>query len=107
MNADDLLYVSREPLNAETPLARQVGVITPAERHYVRDHFAIPRGPDRLDVDGAVATPLQLELDHIRSLAPRSLIEMAGPRSSAVEVLCVGADVGTPADVGADRVRRR
>jgi DMSO/TMAO reductase YedYZ molybdopterin-dependent catalytic subunit len=142
VNADDLLYVSREPLNAETPLARQVGVITPAERHYVRDHFAIPPGPDRLDIDGAVATPLQLELDQIRSLASRSLIvtlecagngrafldppvggeqwrtgavgtaewtgvslrtvlELAGPRSSAVEVLCVGADVGTPADVGA------
>ena len=139
---DDLVYLSREPLNAETPLERQVGVITPAERHYVRDHFAIPEGPDRLAVDGAVRTPLQLDLNQIRSLPPRSLVvtlecagngrafldppvageqwstgavstaewtgaslravlELAEPLSSAVEVLCVGADAGTPAGVGA------
>jgi DMSO/TMAO reductase YedYZ molybdopterin-dependent catalytic subunit len=142
MTADDLIYLSREPLNAETPLARQVGVITPAERHYVRDHFAIPARPDRLEIDGAVRTPLQLDLDQIRSLPARSLVvtlecagngrafldppvggeqwrtgavgtaewtgaslrtvlEMAEPLSSAVEVLCVGADSGTPPDVGA------
>ena len=142
MSSDDLVYLSREPLNAETPLARQVGVITPAERHYVRDHFAIPQGPDRLAIDGAVRTPLQLDLNQIRSLPPRSLVvtlecagngrafldppaageqwrtgavgtaewtgaslrlvlEMAGPLSSAVEVLCIGADAGTPAGVGA------
>jgi DMSO/TMAO reductase YedYZ molybdopterin-dependent catalytic subunit len=142
VSSDDLLYLSREPLNAETPLARQVGVITPAERHYVRDHFAIPQGPDRIEIDGAVRTPLQLDLNQIRSLPPRSLVvtlecagngrafldppvggeqwrtgavgtaewtgaslrtvlEMAEPLSGAVEVLCVGADAGTPADVGA------
>ncbi len=142
VSSDDLVYLSREPLNAETPLERQVGVITPAERHYVRDHFAIPEGPDRLEIDGAVRKPLHLELEEIRSLPPRSLVvtlECAGngrafldppvageqwrtgavgtaewtgaslrtvldlvePNSSAVEVLCVGADAGTPADVGA------
>lgn len=142
MNPDDLVYLSREPLNAETPLERQVGVITPASRHYVRDHFAIPQAPNRLAIDGAVRTPLQLELDDVKSLPPRSLVvtlecagngrafldppvageqwrtgavgtaewtgaslravlEMAEPLSSAVEVLCVGADAGTIADVGA------
>jgi len=142
MNPDDLVYLSREPLNAETPLERQVGVITPASRHYVRDHFAIPQAPNRLAIDGAVRTPLQLELDDVKSLPPRSLVvtlecagngrafldppvageqwrtgavgtaewtgaslravlEMAEPLSSAVEVLCVGADAGTPADIGA------
>jgi DMSO/TMAO reductase YedYZ molybdopterin-dependent catalytic subunit len=142
VSSDDLLYLSRDPVNAETPLARQVGVITPAGRHYVRDHFAIPPRPDRLEIDGAVRTPFQLELNHIRSLPPRSLVvtlecagngrafldppvggeqwrtgavgtaewtgaslravlEMAEPLSSAVEVLCVGADAGTPAGVGA------
>ncbi len=139
--SDDLVYLSREPLNAETPLERQVGVITPAARHYVRNHFAVPAAPDRLAIDGAVRTPIQLDLDQIRSLPPRStvvtlecagngrafldppvageqwrtgavgtaewtgaslraVLEMAQPLPSAVEVLCVGADAGTPADVG-------
>jgi DMSO/TMAO reductase YedYZ molybdopterin-dependent catalytic subunit len=141
MNSDELIYLSREPLNAETPLDRQVGAITPTSRHYVRDHFAIPQATPRLAIDGAVRVPLQLELDDLRSLPPRSLVvtlecagngrafldppaageqwrtgavgtaewtgaslravlEMAGPLASAVEVLCVGADAGTPADVG-------
>jgi DMSO/TMAO reductase YedYZ molybdopterin-dependent catalytic subunit len=141
VNSDQLVYLTREPLNAETPLERQVGAITPASRHYVRDHFPIPPAPERLAIDGAVHTPLQLGLDDIRSLPPRSLVvtlecagngrafldppvageqwrtgavgtaewtgaslravlEMAGPLASAVEVLCVGADAGTPADVG-------
>jgi DMSO/TMAO reductase YedYZ molybdopterin-dependent catalytic subunit len=145
VSADDLVYLSREPLNAETPLERQVGVITPAVRHYVRDHFAIPQGATGLAIDGAVQTPLQLDLDEIRSLPPRSLVvtlecagngrafieppvsgeqwrtgavgtaewtgaslrtilEMAGPLATAVEVLCVGADAGVPADVGS-RIR--
>jgi DMSO/TMAO reductase YedYZ molybdopterin-dependent catalytic subunit len=145
VSADELVYLSREPLNAETPLERQVGVITPAARHYVRDHFAIPQAPERLAIDGAVRTPLQLDVDEIRSLPPRSLVvtlecagngrafieppvsgeqwrtgavgtaewtgaslrtilEMAGPLATAVEVLCVGADAGVPADVGS-RIR--
>jgi len=74
VSADDLIYLSREPLNAETPLERQVGVITPAARHYVRDHFAIPPATDRIAVDGAVRTPLDLALSDIRSLPPRSLV---------------------------------
>src|SRR5207247_11161784 len=31
----------------------------------------------------------------------RSVLEMAGPLASAVEVVCVGADAGTSADAGA------
>jgi DMSO/TMAO reductase YedYZ molybdopterin-dependent catalytic subunit len=142
MDTEELIYLSREPLNAETPLARQVGTITPTTRHYVRDHFPIPQAPRRLAIDGAVRTQLQLAVDDLRSLPPRSLVvtlecagngrafleppvageqwrigavgtaewtgaslrtvlEMAGPLGTAVEVLCVGADTGTPADVGA------
>ncbi len=142
VDAEELVYLSREPLNAETPLERQVGVVTPASRHYVRDHFAIPRAPERLAIDGAVRTPLHLDVDDLRSLPVRSLIvtlecagngrafldppaageqwrtgavstaewtgaslrtvlEMAGPLASAVEVVCVGADSGASADAGA------
>jgi DMSO/TMAO reductase YedYZ molybdopterin-dependent catalytic subunit len=141
MDTDDLVYLSREPINAETPLERQVGVITATSRHYVRDHFAIPEVFERLAVDGAVRTPRQLGLDEIRALPQRSLVvtlecagngrafmtppvggeqwrtgavgtaewtgaslrtilERAGPLKSAVEVLCIGADAGVPADLG-------
>lgn len=141
MEADDLIHLTREPLNAETPLERQTGVITPTSRHYVRDHFPIPDVTGRLSIDGAVRTPLQLDLDDIRALPSRSLVvtlecagngrafldppvageqwrtgavstaewtgvsvravlEMAEPLATAVEVLFIGADVGTPPDVG-------
>lgn len=141
MSSGDLILLSHEPLNAETPLERQVGAITPASRHYVRDHFAIPEAPEVLTIDGAVRTPLQLALDDLRALPPRSLVvtlecagngrafldppvageqwrtgavgtaewtgaslravlDMAAPLAGAVEVLCVGADAGTPATVG-------
>ena len=74
MNADELVYLSRDPLNAETPLERQLGLITPASRHYVRDHFAIPEAPERLAIDGAVRTQLQLDAGDLRSLPRRSLV---------------------------------
>lgn len=142
MSSDELVYLSREPVNAETPLDRLVGAITPATRHYVRDHFARPTPPDRLVVDGAVRTPLDLSPDDLRGLPQRSLVvtlecagngrafleppvpgdqwrtgavgtaewtgtplrvvlEMAGPLERALEVLCVGADMGSPPDAGA------
>src|SRR3990170_3175476 len=74
VSTDDLVYLSREPLNAETPLERQVGMITPTSRHYVRDHFAIPAAPDHIAIEGAVRQPLELTLDDIRSLPPRSIV---------------------------------
>src|SRR5688572_6857335 len=74
MTSGELVYLSREPLNAETPLERQVGIITPTSRHYVRDHFAVPHEPQRLAIEGAVRTPLRLGLDDLRSLPPRSLV---------------------------------
>src|ERR1700687_5728042 len=132
MGSDELIYLTRAPVNAETPLGRQVGTIPAAAPHYVRDHFPIPQSPSSLAIDGAVRTPLRLTLDDIRSLPPRSLVvtlecagngraflqppvgggawgiggggtpdwtgaslrdvlEMAEPRASAVEVLCIRA----------------
>jgi len=74
MNSDELVYLSRDPLNAEMRLERQLGVITPSSRHYVRDHFAIPEPPQSLAIDGAVRTPLQLDPGDLRSLPRRSLV---------------------------------
>lgn len=69
-----LLVLSAEPLNAETRLSAQRGLLTPASRFYIRCHFALPRPPSRLVVDGAVAQPLSLSLDEIRALPRRDLV---------------------------------
>ena len=138
---EGLVYLTRDPLNAETRLDRQRGLITPARQHYIRGHFAIPAAPAELVVDGAVGTSLRLTVAMLRALPSRTLavtLECAGngraflhpkapgeqwqlgavstaewtgarlrdvlagasPRPAAVEVLFVGADRGTPADLG-------
>jgi DMSO/TMAO reductase YedYZ molybdopterin-dependent catalytic subunit len=68
------VVVSLEPFNAETPLNRQMGVLTPARRHYVRNHFPIPTGWPGLAVDGAVDRPQTLTLDDLLALPARSLV---------------------------------
>jgi DMSO/TMAO reductase YedYZ molybdopterin-dependent catalytic subunit len=138
---DELVYLGRDPLNAETRLDRQRGLITPNERHYIRGHFAIPPAPAALVVDGAVDMPLRLTTADLRAMSARTVavtLECAGngraflepaapgeqwrlgavstaewtgvplrdvlasaaPRADAIEVLFVGADRGTPKDVG-------
>jgi DMSO/TMAO reductase YedYZ molybdopterin-dependent catalytic subunit len=77
----DLVVVSEDPLNAETKLDLIAGEIVPAGRHYVRTHFGVPRGPDRIAVDGAVRAPREITLAEVR----------AGPhRSLAVTLECAG-----------------
>ena len=141
MADDELVYVSREPLNAETRLDRQQGLITSNREHYIRDHFAIPLAPAELVVDGAVEMPLVLTVAGLRAMssktiavtlecagngrafldpsapgeqwrlgavstaewtgvALRDVLATASPRASAVEVLFVGADSGSPAGLG-------
>ena len=81
MADDELLYVSREPLNAETRLDRQRGLITSNREHYIRDHFAIPQAPAELVVDGAVEMPLALTVAGLRAMSSKTLgvtLECAG-----------------------------
>lgn len=139
----NLVVVREEPFNAETPLQRQVGLITPTSRFYVREHFhPRPAPPAELVVDGAVELPLTLRLPEdlealpVRSLVVtlecagngrafldpqvpgepwrlgavstaewtgtplRAVLARAGVRSSAVEVLCEGADAGEVPEAG-------
>jgi DMSO/TMAO reductase YedYZ molybdopterin-dependent catalytic subunit len=140
--SDDLVYLSREPLNAEVRPERITGAITPAGRHYVRDHFAIPTTPpDHLAIDGLVEAPTRLGIADLRAMPARTLtvtlecagngrafldppapgeqwrlgavgtsewtgvplravLERARPRKEAIEMLFVGADRGTPKDLG-------
>lgn len=64
----ELRIITEHPLNAETPLDLQAGVLTPAGRHYVRSHFAVPVHPGTLRIDGAVARPRQVT---VRDLVAR------------------------------------
>ena len=60
MDRDDLVYLSREPLTAETALDRQVGVITPTPRHLHPRSLRHARSPASAQRDGAVRGPLRL-----------------------------------------------
>jgi DMSO/TMAO reductase YedYZ molybdopterin-dependent catalytic subunit len=72
-----LVVLRQEPFNAETPLAEQIGLLTPNSIFYVRSHFPIPRvdlATWRLTVGGDVERPLQLTFDDLRSLPTRSIL---------------------------------
>ena len=78
---DERVIVSRDPLNAETRLDLQEGVLTPTGRHYVRSHFSFPAPPGAIAVGGAVRSPRSIGLDALRSLPARSAmvtLECAG-----------------------------
>lgn len=71
---EERVIVSRDPLNAETRLDLQEGVITPARRHYVRSHFSFPARPGAIAVGGAVRAPISIGVDELRSLPTRSAV---------------------------------
>jgi DMSO/TMAO reductase YedYZ molybdopterin-dependent catalytic subunit len=79
-----LITIEEDPYNAETPMHELSRLITPTELFYVRSHFDVPDlnpSAHRLQVEGAVRVPLQLGLEEIRALPPRSVtatLECAG-----------------------------
>lgn len=78
---DERVVLTREPLNAETPLDRQVGPITPVGRHYVRSHFSAPPPPAHIAFSGLLAAPFRITPDELRALPARTLavtLECAG-----------------------------
>jgi DMSO/TMAO reductase YedYZ molybdopterin-dependent catalytic subunit len=92
--------VTAEPLNAETRLEAQVGVLTPTAAFYVRDHFPVPSiDPDawRLTLDGEVDRPLALTYDALLALPSRSLLvtlECAGNGRRALDPPAEGEPFG-------------
>ena len=85
---EERVIVSREPLNAETRLELQSGPVTPASRHYVRSHFALPDPPAGLSIGGAVGNPRSISLAELRALPARTAIvtlECAGNGRSFLE----------------------
>jgi DMSO/TMAO reductase YedYZ molybdopterin-dependent catalytic subunit len=71
---DERVIVSREPLNAETRLELQDGLITPAGRHYVRSHFAFPDPPRHVAISGTVRTARSVSFAELRALPARSAV---------------------------------
>ncbi|MCI4335294.1 MAG: sulfite oxidase [Thermoplasmata archaeon] len=82
--------ISRMPACAETPLGALDSAITPNERFFVRNHFAVPtvdRATWRLALSGEVRRPLDLSVEALRELPSRTVIatmECAGNSRRAV-----------------------
>lgn len=77
IDSSRLRLVSHEPLNAETILTHQVGVITPTPTFYVRNHLVLPTidaSGWKLTIEGEVKKPLELTYDALRALPERSLL---------------------------------
>ena len=72
-----LIVLTRTPLNAETPLEAQVGVITPNELFYYRNRFeGVVVSPEswQLSIGGEVERSYELTYDQIRALPSRTVL---------------------------------
>src|SRR4051794_23568665 len=92
-SSDAAEMITREttPLNLEMPFSSLRDFLTPNDRFYVRGHFPIPEiNADawRLQVEGAVATPLELSYADLRQMPARTItatMECAGNGRSFLE----------------------
>lgn len=94
---DELVVLTREPLNAETPLERQVGPITPVGRHYVRSHFRAPPPPASITFSGLFGRPFEITPDELRAMPGRTLavtLECAGNGRSFLDPPAPGEQWG-------------
>ena len=73
-----LIVVTEDPLNCETPTpAAPSGLLTPADRFYLRNHFPIPVLDEeawRLSVSGLVREPLELGLDELKKMTTETFV---------------------------------
>jgi len=79
-----MIVREKMPENLEFPFSSLHSFLTPAERFYVRSHFAVPTIDTktwRLRVEGAVRTPLELNYDDLLKMPSRTetaTLECAG-----------------------------
>jgi DMSO/TMAO reductase YedYZ molybdopterin-dependent catalytic subunit len=79
-----LIVRQQQPDNLEMPFSTLDSFLTPTERFYVRNHFAVPQlnvRTWRLRVEGNVQRPLELTYKEVRRLPPRTmtaLLECSG-----------------------------
>ena len=91
---------SEEPLNLEMPFEKLDGFITPTDLFYVRTHFPIPKIDKktwRLNVEGEVERPFQIDYDELLKLEPRKMpatLECAGNARNFLEPKVKGVQWG-------------
>ena len=79
-----LILREKMPENLEFPFSSLNTYLTPADRFYIRSHFAVPTldaGAWRLKVEGAVRDPLELSYEDLRKMPTRTVtatLECAG-----------------------------
>ncbi|SIR55305.1 MULTISPECIES: molybdopterin-dependent oxidoreductase [Acidiphilium] len=105
----DLIVHSKDPLNAEPPLAHlRENFITPQKFFYVRSHGNIPKldpARHRLSVTGMVTTPLDLSMDELRTRFSKrqvtAVLQCAGNRRADMQqVKPVSGDPWAPGAIG-------
>jgi DMSO/TMAO reductase YedYZ molybdopterin-dependent catalytic subunit len=67
----------REPVNFEYPFDQLDTFLTPNSLFYIRSHFKVPtldKDSYELKVDGAVATPLSIRYEDLRSMASATVV---------------------------------
>ena len=95
-----LIVHRADPLNAETPLPALTGTLVPSGRHYIRNHFRIPRldaATWRLRVGGLAGRTLSLGLADLRSMASHTAVvtlECAGNGRSGLDPSVPGEQWG-------------
>ena len=92
-----LTMIHGQPFNAEAPPEALETDITPTELHYVRSNFPVPDHDGRLEIGGAVETPLTLGLDELkgmRSVEHVVTLECAGNGRLAMRPLPAGEPWG-------------
>jgi DMSO/TMAO reductase YedYZ molybdopterin-dependent catalytic subunit len=100
---DGLIVRQAEPPNLEFPFASLDTFLTPTERFFVRNHFAVPKldaAAWRLKVEGAVRQPLEMSYEELRRLPSRTraaTLECAGNGRA----LLVPRVKGVPWELGA------
>ena len=71
-----LVPVTEDPYNAETPLSALLEDVTPLDLVYVRNHFHVPQldvTKWSLAVNGAVASPISISYAEIQELSTKAL----------------------------------
>jgi DMSO/TMAO reductase YedYZ molybdopterin-dependent catalytic subunit len=86
----DLITVTENPYNAETPLTALLQEVTSLEQIYVRNHFTVPDvdiDSWALDIAGDVKKPLSISYSELQSLPAKTLkvtLECAGNARKSV-----------------------
>ncbi len=92
---EELVILSTDPLNAESPPAALEQAVTPTRSAYVRTNLGIPQlgAQHRIRISGAVAFPFTVDLDDLREMRQETVtvtMECAGNDRTRMDPLPEG-----------------